>query len=571
METTMILNDKTVMVIGGSRGLGLGLVEVLAERGAKVVAVARSAGDLEAARARLGVKTITTDITDRAAADRIVADVRPDVLILNAGAIPGADAIHQISWEAFSAPWETDVKGGLFWLQAALNLPLAPGSRILVGSSGAAVQGSPMSGGYAGAKRMLWLMAKYANDVSRQKRLGLRFQAIVPMQIVGGTGVGEAGAAAYARAQGVDPEVVLARFGAPLPPPLWRACGAGSHRAAVRCRTRPWPEGRQRDYRAGGDGGLSQADATGGVDPAAFLSLAAELRSELHRYCARLTGSVIDGEDVVQDSIAKGLAALDMLEAATPMRAWLFRIAHNRALDLLRSRAIRAAEPIEAAAETADVETPDPLEVLMRQEAVDMAISRFVELPPPQRSVIVLKDVLDHSLEDIADLLGLTVNAVKAHLARGRARLKAINAQVRPLPAARPASAATARYALLFNRRDGDGLRDLLADDVRLNQATHAPRAGAADVGRFFGFYETFVPVRLEPAWLEGREVLAAFEVGSVEPDYFMWLEWRGEEIVFIHDYRHARYVGEGAELVLAANAPHAPEVHARPRPSHNG
>jgi hypothetical protein len=103
-------------------------------------------------------------------------------------------------------------------MQAALNLPLKPGSRVLVGSSGAAQNGSPLSGGYAGAKRMLWTMAKYANGVSQQKELGIRFQAIVPLQMVGGTGVGDAGAHAYARAMGIEPEAFLARFGAPMSP-----------------------------------------------------------------------------------------------------------------------------------------------------------------------------------------------------------------------------------------------------------------------------------------------------------------------------------------------------------------
>jgi NADP-dependent 3-hydroxy acid dehydrogenase YdfG len=126
--------------------------------------------------------------------------------------------LDEMSWADFTATWETDVKAGLYWLQAALNLPLKPGSRVLVGSSGAAVNGSPMSGGYAGAKRMLWFMAKYANGVAEQKRLGIRFQAIVPQQIVGGTGVGDAGANAYARAAGIETEAFLARFGAPMPP-----------------------------------------------------------------------------------------------------------------------------------------------------------------------------------------------------------------------------------------------------------------------------------------------------------------------------------------------------------------
>ena len=163
------------------------------------------------------------------------------------------------------------------------------------------------------------------------------------------------------------------------------------------------------------------------VRHAELLALAVELRPELHRYCARLMGSVIEGEDVVQDAFARALVALDELDEAPPFRPWLFRIAHNRALDLLRSRAIRAAEPIEAAYEVADPDSPDPTETLMRREAVETAVSRFVELPTVQRSVVILKDVLDQSLEEIADMLDLTVNAVKAHLARGRARLKVIN------------------------------------------------------------------------------------------------------------------------------------------------
>jgi len=155
---------------------------------------------------------------------------------------------------------------------------------------------------------------------------------------------------------------------------------------------------------------------------AQLLALAGALRPELHRYCARLMGSVIDGEDVVQDTFARALVAMDELQEVTPMRAWLFRIGHNRALDLLRSRAIRAAEPIEAANEVADSENPDPAEVLMRREAVETAVSRFVELPTVQRSVVILKDVLDQSLEEVAAMLELTVNAGKARLARGRAQ-----------------------------------------------------------------------------------------------------------------------------------------------------
>jgi RNA polymerase sigma factor (sigma-70 family) len=131
---------------------------------------------------------------------------------------------------------------------------------------------------------------------------------------------------------------------------------------------------------------------------AELLALAGELRPDLHRYCARLLGSVIDGEDVVQDTLVRAFVALQDLDEAPALRPWLFRIAHNRALDLLRSREVRMAEPIDAATDVADSAQPDPLEMLMRKDAVKTAVSRFVELPTLQRSVVILKDVLDESL-----------------------------------------------------------------------------------------------------------------------------------------------------------------------------
>ncbi|WP_050478228.1 SDR family oxidoreductase [Herbaspirillum rhizosphaerae] len=214
----MNLNSKNVIVTGGSRGLGLGLVEALVAQGAKVTVVARGVEALASAQARLGVATIAADVTDEAAAHRILGEVRPDILILNAGAKPRMERLDQVSWADFTATWDTDVKAGLYWLQAALNLPLNPGSRVLTVSSGAAVNGSPLSGGYAGAKRMLWTMAKYANGVAEKKNLDISFQTIVPQQMVLGTGVGDAGANAYAHVAGVTPEEFVVRFGAPMPP-----------------------------------------------------------------------------------------------------------------------------------------------------------------------------------------------------------------------------------------------------------------------------------------------------------------------------------------------------------------
>ena len=180
-------------------------------------------------------------------------------------------------------------------------------------------------------------------------------------------------------------------------------------------------------------------------------------------------------------------------------------------------------EPIDAAADVADSTQPDPLEMLMRKEAVKTAVSRFAELPTRQRSVVILKDVLDESLIEIAALLDLTVDAVKAHLARGRAHLREINAHAHPVPVARPASDAVARYVALFNQRDWDGLRALLADDVKLHQSLHPLRVGRADVGLFFTLYAKIDGVSIAPAWLEGREVIAVFEDrADPKPSYIM-------------------------------------------------
>jgi NAD(P)-dependent dehydrogenase (short-subunit alcohol dehydrogenase family) len=224
----MSIKDKTIVVTGGSRGLGLGLVEALVAQDAKITVVARDPAALATVKQRLGVAVISADVTDEGAAQRILADVHPEILVLNAGATPRMGRLDQLSWEDFSATWETDVKAGFYWMQAALNLPLKQGARVLVGSSGAALQGSPLSGGYAGAKRMLWTMAKYANGVAKQKGLDIRFQAIVPTQIIGGTGVGDRASSAYAKSMGLEREAYLARFGAPMPPRKF-----GEHLVAV--------------------------------------------------------------------------------------------------------------------------------------------------------------------------------------------------------------------------------------------------------------------------------------------------------------------------------------------------
>jgi RNA polymerase sigma factor (sigma-70 family) len=289
-----------------------------------------------------------------------------------------------------------------------------------------------------------------------------------------------------------------------------------------------------------------------------LLAVMAEVRPELHRYCARLAGSVFDGDDIVQDVLVRALVAIDGLEAGTPLRPWLFRIAHNRALDYLRSRAVRKSEPIETAAEIADGLTPDPAEALERQEAINTALARFTELPIVQCSVIVLKDVLGHSLEEISALLDLSVNAVKAALSRGRAKLREINARPVEPRLVKPASPAAERFASLFNRRDWDALRSLLAEDVHLTQTSHPDRKGRAEVSLFFTIYASTPEFRLVPAYLDGGrgdEVIAVFAPADAEqPNYLMRVEWRDSQIVRIRDFRYAKYILDGADLAFAAS-----------------
>ncbi len=222
------LRGEAALVTGGSRGLGLAIVEALLARGAKVTVLSRDAASLRELESRAGITALPGDATDPWVADGAVRHVRPSVLVLNAGATPFLAPLHEQTWDSFSAAWNTDVKASFHWVQAALRLPLVEGSRVLLSSSGAALAGSPLSGGYAGAKRAIWFMAAYANGVSKAQGLDLRFQALLPRQIVGATAIGRAAAEAYARHQGKPVQEFLAGFGTPLEPKEY-----GEHVAAL--------------------------------------------------------------------------------------------------------------------------------------------------------------------------------------------------------------------------------------------------------------------------------------------------------------------------------------------------
>ena len=281
-----------------------------------------------------------------------------------------------------------------------------------------------------------------------------------------------------------------------------------------------------------------------------FLSLVDHIRPELHRYCTRMTGSVADGEDVVQETLARACFELPQLRALPPLRPWLFRIAHNRAIDHWRHEAYRTSEPLDAAMEIADENIHEPDNVLARNQAVRAAISCFLELAPAQRGCVILKDVLDHSIDEVADELGLTVPAVKAALHRGRAALQRLTAaaSAAPMPRLREPLPALARYASLFNAHDWDGVRSMLADDVRLDLVSRRKSAGRRDVGTYFTNYERASDSHLAPAWLDGREVLAVLpEPSATLPRYFVELGWREGRVVTIRDFRYVPYIAQDA------------------------
>jgi NAD(P)-dependent dehydrogenase (short-subunit alcohol dehydrogenase family) len=214
------MTPGSAIVIGGGSGIGRATVLALSAAGRRVWAVGRDGARLERVRLEAAgpgeVLVRAFDATDALASERLVAEVNPDVVVVSAGVRARLAPVHEQTWESFSEPWNVDLRIAFQIGQIALRRPLRPGSQVIIVSSGAGLGGSPLSGGYAGAKRMQMFLAGYLQRSADTAKLGIRFLALVPKQLVAGTELGSLAADAYAALAGVTREKFMERFGAPL-------------------------------------------------------------------------------------------------------------------------------------------------------------------------------------------------------------------------------------------------------------------------------------------------------------------------------------------------------------------
>jgi NAD(P)-dependent dehydrogenase (short-subunit alcohol dehydrogenase family) len=216
-EATNGLAGTTVIVTGASRGFGRAIAAAFSKAGARVVGVARSSAQLNELRDELGDTfiAVTADAADPATAGRLIDEYRPHTLVLCAGAAPQMSALPEQTWESFSQNWNVDVAQAFHWIRHALRRPLAPASSVIAMSSGAAVNGSPLSGGYAGAKATVRFIASYAAIESDRAGLGITFASVLP-RLTPATDLGAAAVAAYAQRQGVDVDTFMQSSGPAL-------------------------------------------------------------------------------------------------------------------------------------------------------------------------------------------------------------------------------------------------------------------------------------------------------------------------------------------------------------------
>jgi len=272
------------------------------------------------------------------------------------------------------------------------------------------------------------------------------------------------------------------------------------------------------------------------------------LRPALHRYASRMVGSVLDGEDVVQEAVARAIGALGHAPPEGDAAPWLFRITHNAAIDFLRSRERTSAER-----EVADEDLISGADDAARRLATRAAMAVFMRLPPSQRGAVILKDVLGYSNEEVAVILGTTLAASKAALHRGRAQLR-LHADAAP-EASKPNAEELARlqtYVDRFNDRDFDAIRAMLADDVRFDLAARF-QGGRSSFENYFSRYTEMSSWRLNVGRIDGRLAAIVSNPADLQrvPTNVIVVDWAEDVIVRLRDFYYASYVLDGAAVEL--------------------
>jgi NADP-dependent 3-hydroxy acid dehydrogenase YdfG len=208
--------EQTALVVGASRGFGRGVVESLVTEGMTVTALARNREDLEDLARETSAKIIVADATDEQATERILSETKPNLLVLSAGAHLDLRPLHEHTWETFSRQWEVDTKLTFLWVRAVLRAEHSP-RHVVVFGSGAALFGSPLSGGYAGAKKMNAFIAEYASGVASRAKRPIRFHCLIP-PMSQHTEFGATAARAYAKVAGQTFEEFVKQLPSPPTP-----------------------------------------------------------------------------------------------------------------------------------------------------------------------------------------------------------------------------------------------------------------------------------------------------------------------------------------------------------------
>jgi RNA polymerase sigma-70 factor (ECF subfamily) len=263
-----------------------------------------------------------------------------------------------------------------------------------------------------------------------------------------------------------------------------------------------------------------------------------------------MTGSVIDGEDVLQEALLRAVQALPQTPQLTNPEGWLFGVAHNVAIDYLRRRARHEATHAE---EDLDM-IAAPTDAVHDRQVAAASLRTFMRLQVRQRSAVILRDVLGYAVEEICEVMSTSIPAVRGALQRGRLRLRELaqESDDRPPPAlAEPERARLMAYIEKFNARDFDSVRDMLAEDVRLDLVNRL-RLKGRDVGQYFHRYARASHWHCVPGLMDRRPAVLMFDPNDLAgpPTYFVLLEWRDDRVAAIRDFLFARYAVEGADIV---------------------